>query len=282
MPIPQGRLSRPRSSSRGHTKSSIPREMSRSLPRQHPRREITQQIQKDPQEDYAEMRRENEAMKDDVKRLRSDVESKEDEVRNLRIHVLKLNDFIDTASVQSEEEKNQLRRQIDAESRSYRTRNSNMTQLLSQLRQDVLDEKIRYDDLKADYDRNIVNAQDILQKASDTADQKQHLVQQLRETASCLQELESQRDIWSVSEKTWADRVERAEKLVIDMEHDYTNANKSQDRLKEELENTQIKAEELQLQLLQSQRKESEVRMALSELSGLLFVFILFSESSHI
>eukprot|EP00659_Diplonema_papillatum_P015189 gene15189-23199_t len=217
------------------------------------------------EEDMQHVRSREKKVADECNELRKQVEQKDEELRKLKVHILQLNDYIDNVTIQHEEEKNELRRQVEAESRSYRQRNTNMSQLVSQLRQDALDEKVRYEELKTDYNRVVPDKETLLNDFVALEKKSYNLEVRAEAAENQVKELSHQKKQWSEAESAWMERVERAEALVLEMERDTAQAHKENDEVKSELQNKRVKYEDMQIQLLQSQKKEGDVRAALSE-----------------
>eukprot|EP01063_Lacrimia_lanifica_P010947 TRINITY_DN1770_c0_g1_i1.p2 TRINITY_DN1770_c0_g1~~TRINITY_DN1770_c0_g1_i1.p2 ORF type:complete len:495 (+),score=227.11 TRINITY_DN1770_c0_g1_i1:57-1541(+) len=220
---------------------------------------------KELQLDYAQMKDAEAEARQEIGKLRAAVDGKDEEVRKLKIHVLQLRDFIDSAALQSEEEKNDLRQQLEQEGRSYRQRNTNMSQLLSQLRQDAVDSKAREGQLQADADGLTRTNEELCDKVGQYEKLNYNLEREVEAAAQKIADLATQKTMWSESEKSWLERVRRAETLVLDMEKETGQLHRENEALRHQLDKASVDAEEYKTQVLQGQRRETEVRSALSD-----------------
>ena len=217
------------------------------------------------EKDYQQAKESEGAARGEVRQMRGRLEAKEDEVRKLNLRVLQLSDAMDAAALQGEEEKHELRKQVEAESRSYRARAHNTKQLVAQLRQDALEAKVRYDDLKHGYDRAMESSERLHtelvhyeQKAAEEGTRATALDRRLSDAAT-------QQQLWDTAEKTWVERVGRAEALVVEMERETAELARENEGLRGENEGLQIAVEEQRLEILQLQKKEGDVRASLVE-----------------
>ena len=218
--------------------------------------------------DYNDVKSSELAARNEVGAMRQQVESRDEELRKLKLHILQLSDYIDTSALHAEEEKHDLRKQIESESRSYRSRNHNMNQLVAQLRQDALDAKVRHDELKDEHAASLSAKERMheeilrLEKAY-----SEHEVRANTAEVKC-SDMVHQRGLWETAEKSWVQRVERAELLVLEMEKDTATLSRDNEVLRAEKDGLQLVVEEQRLDLLQHQRKEGDVRSALAEASS--------------
>eukprot|EP01065_Artemidia_motanka_P033006 TRINITY_DN39982_c0_g1_i1.p1 TRINITY_DN39982_c0_g1~~TRINITY_DN39982_c0_g1_i1.p1 ORF type:complete len:488 (+),score=247.06 TRINITY_DN39982_c0_g1_i1:46-1509(+) len=215
--------------------------------------------------DDGRLQRDVRAAREEASRLRRELAAKDDEVGELRRRTLRLTDQIDTNALAVEEKMHELRRQTELEARSYRGRQQSMTAMISQLRQEVAEAQGRCEDISADRDRLLREKDDRAREVIASEQRATAAERELAEAQRELAALRGQREQLKRDQQKLADRLTLAEGLVLDMRTDCAQKAEKCSALGQELTAAQIRAEELQLHLLQAQPRETAIRQALAE-----------------
>eukprot|EP01062_Namystynia_karyoxenos_P058100 TRINITY_DN4945_c5_g1_i1.p1 TRINITY_DN4945_c5_g1~~TRINITY_DN4945_c5_g1_i1.p1 ORF type:complete len:526 (+),score=210.84 TRINITY_DN4945_c5_g1_i1:103-1578(+) len=215
-----------------------------------------------------DLARDARASREECRRLRQELASRETQVRELKIKILELTDYIDTTALKVEEEKHELRQRTEMEARSYRGRQQNMNNLIAQLRQEVDEAQGRAHDVGAERDRLLKEkegrARELIHAEQHAAELQRRLSEQDRELSAA----RLQREQWTKESESMADRVARAEELMLEMRSDCTRSAERCEQLRADCNQAHIRAEELQLQVLQAQRREADLRQSLAEVGA--------------
>jgi len=214
------------------------------------------------------VRKELRQSRDEALSLRQGLSQKESEVRELKTRVLKLRDELDEAALSREEEMHAVRQQTEMEARGYRGRQQRMTELVSQLRQDVMDAQQRAEEVGAERDRLVRDKEERAREAIAAEQRIAALEMELGDQAREVEAMRMQRSMWEGESERMAERVARAEALTLEMRDDCTQTAQRSSTLRAECDAAQIRAEELKLQLLQAQRREAEMRRALDDVTA--------------